>query len=396
MKDISATTIQKETALYGAGTGDTYILALQEQLDVSSLVRESIEDSTVRGSVWDSGNGARLGLRSGELALSVDLCGLGTNAGGAITEDNDSKLIEAAIGACDAGTGTTAAAAGSATVFSVAAADGLLETNMILVETTAGNRVAMIEDIDTLELTVTPPLPVAPAESAKVYAGLNYQPVDTGRTSWIIEHHKDNDAIGYQCVGCTLVPEFTNLGAQEGKAKLSLKVAVGDHDTIPSTLASIDPPDTFTGQGVIQDKGYIKLFDGTNTITCLASTFAVSGLLEQVRRVDACQTNCIGAAEVVPSQNRAVEVELWQESGATADPMAQLKNWYENGTSVELVYQINDAPGETVAFFFPAIYLKAEPTLVNKNGLMAVKCSFKVSIDRNSTVFTKPFYFARF
>lgn len=397
MKDLSATTIQKENSLYGAGTGSTYILALQEPLDVSTLVRESLEDNTVRGSVWDSGNGPRLGLRSGELNLACDLCGLGTNAGGLISEDNDSKIIAGAIGAVTTGTGTDVSdVAASTEVFDVTSAAGLAEGTLILIATPQGNRVAAIADIATLEVTVTPPLPAAPADEALIYAGLNYTPTDTARSSYIIKHHKDNDIAGYECTGCTLVPEFANLGPQEGKARINFKVAVGDHTDMASTLASIGAPDTMTGQGVIQDHGYIKIYDGTNTVTCLASSFSVSGLLEQIRRVDACQNNCQGEAEILPSKNRTIECELWQPAGATADPLEQCLSWFEAGTAVEMMYQVNDNPGETIAFYFPAVFLKAEPTLVNKNGLMAVKTSWTVTIDRNSTVFTKPFYFARF
>jgi len=98
----------------------------------------------------------------------------------------------------------------------------------------------------------------------------------------------------------------------------------------------------------------------------------------------------------MPSQDRVISTELWQASGATADPLDQLRTWFSAGTMLECLYQVGNLPGDTLALFFPAVYLNVEPKEVDKNGLMAIKTDLKVSYDGSSAVFTKPFYFARF
>ena len=395
-KNLSFTTIQKEDGYMGAGTGDVLVLALQEPLDVSSLVRESIEDTTIRSSVWDSGNGPSIGLRQGELSLVLDLPGLAANDGGAVTNDAEGDIIASAVGSYDAATGTTAAdVSPTTTVFDVTSAAGLAPTNMILVETSAGYRVAPILSIDSAELTLAVPLPAAPASDNDVIAGVTYTPSET-RTTWILEHHEDNDALGYKCQGVHFVPQISNIGATEGKARLTLPCTIGDWEHIPSTIASATPPDTFTRPGTIQDNGWFILTDGTDAITCIASTFNVENLLTAMRRADACKQNVVGEPEILPSADKAITTELWQPAGATTDPVAQLRKWFEEGTMLKCLYQVGCEPTDCIAFYFPAVYLSQEPKEVDKGGIMAIAANLKISLDRNSTVFDRPWYMARF
>lgn len=392
--NLSATTAQKEASLYGAGSGTEYVLNLQEQLDISNLVEEQIAPSSIRESVWDAGDGPTPGLRQGDLSLVVDLGALSSNAGGAITDDNSGALIAAAIGTSSGGTGTTCAAGWNTTTGDVASAAGLAEAGLVLFETTTGHWAAAISDINASTLTVDPPLKTAPGENAKLYAGVTYTPSET-RTSWIVTHHRDAKKMGIQCTGVTFVPEFSNLGAQEGKARLTLKGALGDHVQIASSIGSVGTPDTFTEPGVIQDQGRFVLTDGSDTVECIASTFNFTNPLTQVRRQDACQPNTNGEAVIMPSMDRMIEVELWQASGAD-DPLDQLRIWLAAGDMLTCLYQVGNGPAETLAWYFPAVYINADITPVDKNGLMALKVSLKVSLDGASSVFTVPWYFARF
>lgn len=392
--NLSATTAEMETAYYGAGNGTELVVNLQEQMDTSSLVEEAIAPTTIHESIWDAGDGPTPGLRQGEINLVVDLSGLGTNAGGAITDDNDGKLIAAAIGSSSGGTGSTAAAGWTTATGDVTSAVGFAEAEMVLAATTTGNWVGMISDITGSALTLTPDLPTAPAESAKIYAGVTYTP-STTRSTWIIKHHRDANKIGYQAVGVSFVPEFANLGAAEGKARLTLKGMLGDHSKIASSIGSIGTPDTFTNPGVIQDKGRFVLTDGTDTVTCIASTFNFTNPLTQMRRADACQANASGAPEIMPTSDKVIETELWQASGAD-DPIDQLRTWQAAGDMLQCLYQIGNEPGDILAFYFPAVYINEDPKEVDKNGLMAIKTMLKVSLDGSSAVFTAPWYFARF
>lgn len=395
-KNLSSTTIQQEATYMGAGTGKVYVLALQEPLDTSSLVRESIEDTTVLSSVWDAGNGPTLGLRQGELSIVLDIPGLAANDGGAVVDDDEGALIAAAIGPADGATGTTVADAAATTLsFDVTSAAGLAVTNMILVETTSGYRVAPIEEIDSAELTLAVPLPVAPENGADVVAGVTYTPSET-RYTYIVAHHMDNKALGYKCQGVHFVPQFSNIGAAEGKARLTLACTVGDWDHIASTLASATPPDTFDRAGIVQDGGWFILSDGTNAVTCIASTFSVENLLTAMRRADACKQNTVGEPEIIPSKDKAITTELWQPAGATTDPIARLRTWFEAGTSLKCLYQVGCEKTDCMAFFFPSVYLGQEPKEVDKGGIMAITANLRISLDRNSLVWTRPFYFARF
>lgn len=394
-KNLSSTTLEKEVSFHGAGTGTKYVLAVREPLDTSPLVHDVYADTTIRGSIWDAGDAPTVGNAKGDLTIALDLSGLGTNAGGIIANDGDGAVIEGAIGTASGGTGSTAVAGWNTETGDAASAAGFAVAEMALFETTLGNRVAMINTIATAKLTVEPALPIAPAASAKIYAGVTYTPSET-RTTWILTHNKDNDALGYVCTGCGLTPEITSIGAAEGKARLNLKVSVGDWDTAASTLASDDPANTFTNPGVVQSHGRFVLTDGTNTVECIASSFTVANLLTEMRRASACQPNTIGEPEIMPSQDRLIDTELWQAGGNAADPISQLRTWFDDGTMLSCMYQVGDQPGDTLALYFPACFLNVEPKEVDKSGLMAIKVQLKVSVDRNDVVLTRPFYFARF
>jgi hypothetical protein len=386
-------TAEKEVSLFGAGNGTELSLNLIENPDTSSLVRDVYEDTGIKSNVYDAGGGPSLGLRKGEISLVADLGGLATNNGGAVTSDND--LIASAFGTATGSTGTTVDdVAATTTVFDVASAAGLAAEKMVLVETTQGNKARMIQAVDTLELTVTPALPVAPETASDVIGSVTYTPNET-RESWKVGIHKDSQKIGYYLQGVTFVPEISGIGAAEGKAKLTLKGNVGDYSNGASLIDSATPPDTFTEPAVSQDGGDFVLTDGVVSITCVASTFNFTGILETVRRASACKQNCQGAAEVVPSQNRQIEVELWQDK-ASDDPIDQLRTWFEAGTMLQCLYQVGKQPTDCLAFYFPACYIKADPKEGDKGGLMAIKVALKVSIDGNSAIFSKPFYFARF
>ena len=395
--NLGSTTIQAEATYMGAGSGAVRVIETQEVVDTTSLVRESLPDTSTRASIWNGGTAPTLGLRSGEPDVIVDLAGMGANAGGIIADDSSGAVISLAVGVSSGGTGTTAIAGWTTTTGATAigGAAGLAKAEMILVETTTGNWVAAIADIVTDTLTVVPALPTAPAAAAKLYAGVTYTPTET-RLTCILKIHKDSEPVGYEARGVHFTPEFSNLGAGEGKARLTLKSTIGDWDHITSALATADPPDTFVGPGVIQDHGRFVLTDGTATVTCIASTFTVSALLTAMRRQDACAENVVGAPEILPSADRQIETELWQSAGASTGPLAQLRIWFAAGTMLSCLYQIGNTPGDVLAFYFPGVYLKDEPKEMDKNGLMAIKTTLKISIDANSTVFTKPFYFARF
>lgn len=390
--NISVTYLEKEQTFHGSGDGNAKVISLTEQLDTSSLVRESLKRDSVRSSIWDLGEAPSLGLKQGELQASVYLTGLGSNTGGTVQADNDDYVLSSVIGSSSGGTGTTTSGTWTSTGGDVASASGLEVGEMIMV----GNKVAAISSIVSNAVTVTPPLPAAPSSGTTVYAGLTYQPSDV-RNTWIVKHYRDNNYIGYKCTGCGIVPEFANLGAGEGQAKVNLKISVGDwaHDTTYD-ITTAPAPNTFTRQGVVQNQGRFVVSDGTNNIQCIVSSFNVSGLMGEVRRQDACQPNCIGVPELIPPEDRTIEVELWQLAGANADPISRLRTWFESGSPLELLYQIGNKAGDTVAFYFPAVFVNAEPKEVDKNGLMAIKVMFKVTRNMNSTVFTKHFYMARF
>lgn len=395
-KILATTILEQETAYMGATDADPRVLALQEPIDVSSLIREVIEDTTQRASVWDGGDGPTLGLRAGEISLPVDLSGLAENTGGAVTDDDDGKIIAAAIGTSSGATGSTAAAGWTTKVGSVASAAGLAATELVLVDCGAdGHRAAAIQEIDTLELTLATPLPSAPAEAAKVYGGVTYTPSETRKT-YNVKIHEDNDALGWEVKGVHFTPEFTQLGAGEGKARLTLKGTIGDWVNEASTLATDDPPDTFTRPGVIQDEGWFVLTDGSTAISCIVSSVQMSNLLTQMRRKDACKANCVGTPEIMPSMDKSLVAELWQPTGATTDPIAQLRTWFAAGTKLKLLYQIGEQPTDCIAFFFPAVVISQEPVPTDKDGLVAIPATFKVTLDRTDTVFTRPWYFARF
>lgn len=395
-KILGTTVLEQEVTYMGATDADPRVLAVQEPIDVSSLIREVIEDTTQRQSVWDGGDGPTLGLRAGEISLPVDLSGLAANDGGAVTDDSEGKIIAAAIGTSAGATGSTAAAGWTTLVGSVASAAGLAPTKMVLVDCGAnGHRASAIQEIDTLELTLATPLPSAPAESAKVYGGVTYTPSETRKT-YNVKIHEDNDELGWEVQGVHFVPEFTQLGAGEGKARLLLKGTIGDWANKASTLATDDPPDTFTRPGVIQDEGWFVLTDGTDAISCIVSSVQMSNLLTQMRRKDACKANCVGTPEIMPSMDKSLVAELWQPTGATADPIAQLRTWFAAGTKLKLLYQIGEQPADCIAFFFPAVVISQEPVPSDKDGLVAIPVNLKITLDRADTVFTRPWYFARF
>jgi hypothetical protein len=397
-KIIATTVLEQETVYQGATDADRRVLALQEPIDVSSLIREVIEDTTQRASIWDGGDGPTLGLRAGELSLPVDLSGRAANDGGAVTDDSDGKVIAAAIGTSAGATGSTVEASPAPTtkVFTVVSAAGLAATKMVLVDCGAnGHRAAAIREIDGAEVTLDTPLPAAPGTAAAVYGGVTYTPSET-RTTYNVKIHQDNDALGWEVKGVHFVPEFSQLGAGEGKARLTLKGTIGDWANMASTLASQGPPDTFTRPGVVQDEGWFVLTDGTDAISCIVSSVQMSNLLTQMRRKDACKANCVGTPEVMPSMDKSLVAELWQPTGATADPIAQLRTWFAAGTKLKLLYQIGEQPADCIAFYFPAVVISQEPVPSDKDGLVAIPAAFKITIDRADTVFTRPWYFARF
>ena len=404
MKMISATTLEKENGYMGDGDGSVYVLALQEALDTATFVREALEDTSIRASAWDGGDAPTLGLRQGEPALVVDLSGLGydpatgdpNNDGGLVAADNDSVVIASAIGAAAVGTGTTCAAGWTTTSGDVDSAAGLAAGRMVMIASGDKYVAAAIADITGSTVTLATPLPVAPVLGAVLYAGITYTPQASPRDTYILEHHMDNDEIAFRARGVHMVPEFANLGAAEGKARLTLPCTVGDWERISSSLDTIDPPDTFVNPGIVQDDGYFVLTDGTNAVACLASTMTMSNLLAPMRRADACKANTVGEPEIIPSMDKQVVCEVWQASGATGDPMEQLLEWWESGEKLKLMYQVGPTPCESVAFYFPAVCLIQEPTLVDKGGIMAVSCTMKITLDRASEVFTRPWYFARF
>lgn len=397
-KILATTILEQETAYMGATDADPRVLALQEPIDVSSLIREVIEDSTQRQSVWDGGDAQTLGLRAGTLTLPVDLSGLAANDGGAVTDDAEGKIIAAAIGTSAGATGSTVLAAPAPTtkVFTVASAAGLAATKMVLVDCGAdGHRAAAIQEIDGAELTLATALPAAPAESAKVYGGVTYTPSETRKT-YNVKIHEDNDELGWEVKGVHFIPEFSQLGAGEGKARLTLQGTIGDWENKASTIASDDPPDTFTRPGVIQDEGWFILTDGSTAISCIVSSVQMSNLLTQMRRKDACKANCVGTPEIMPSMDKGIVAELWQPTGATSDPIAQLRTWFAAGTKLKLMYQVGEQPADCIAWFFPAVVISQEPVPTDKDGLVAIPATFKVTLDRTDTVFTRPWYFARF
>lgn len=397
-KNLASTILEQETAYMGTTDADPRVLAVQEPIDTSSLVREVLEDSTQRASIWDGGDAPTPGLRQGEIAIPVDLAGLGANDGGAVVDDSEGKIIAAAIGTSAGATGSTVEASPAPTtkVFTVVSAAGLAATKMVLVDCGVnGHRAAAIQEVDGAELTLATPLPAAPAAPAKVYGGVTYTPSETRKT-YNVKIHKDNDKLGWECLGVHFIPEFSQLGAGEGKARLTLRGTLGDWDHDTSTLATDDPPDTFTDPGVIQDEGWFVLTDGATAITCICSTLQMQNLLTQMRRKDACKRNCVGEPEVMPSMDKAITAELWQPAGATANPIDQLRTWFAGKTKLQLLYQVGEAPGDALAWFFPAVVISQEPVDGDKDGLVAITATFKATIDRASTVFTRPWYFARF
>lgn len=401
-KNFSITTLEQETGYLGSGDSTVRTVNLQEALDTSSLVREVHEDGGIKSTVWDAGRGPTLGLRKGELSLAVDLAGLTANNGGAVTDDDDGEVLMTAIGSASAGTGTTCAAGWTTKTGDVVSAVGLGEAELVLIETAEGNRVAAIEDITASALTLATPLSSAPVLSAKVYAGVTYQPeadvvygASAKRGTWILEHHMDANKLAYRAVGVHLTPEFTNLGAAEGKVRLNLKASIGDWEHIDSTLDSMVPPNHFIRAGVVQDNGWFVISDGVTSITCIASTFTLGSLLTEIRRAEACRQNTVGQPEIVPSMDKSVEIELWQANGAN-DPINQLRTWFSAGTMLKCLYQIGDQPTDTLAFYMPGMYISEEPKEVDKNSLVAIKVKAKISIDGNSSVFLRPWYFARF
>jgi hypothetical protein len=140
MKNISATTLEKEATYMGAGDGTTRRIALQEPLNVDTFIREALEDTTIRGSVWDGGNAPSTGLRQGEPVLPVDVGGLGydpatgdpMNDGGLVANDGDGVILAAAIGPASVGTGTTCAAGWNTLTGDVAAGAGLAAGRMVM------------------------------------------------------------------------------------------------------------------------------------------------------------------------------------------------------------------------------------------------------------------------
>jgi len=397
-KILASCQLEQEVSYLGAGDADPRMVAVQEPIDTSGLVREVIEDSTQRASVWDAGDAPTLGLRQGEIAIPVDLAGLAANDGGAVTDDSDGKIISAAIGSSAGGTGSTveASPAPTTTVFTVVSAAGLGATKMVLVDCgDDGHRAAAIQEVDAAELTLATPLPSAPATSAKVYAGVTYSLSETRKTYKVVVN-KDAQPLGHLMEGVHFVPEFSQLGAGEGKARMTLRGTIGDWEHQASTLATDGPPDTFTAPGVIQDEGWFMLSDGTDAISCIVSAVTMSNLLTQMRRKDACKRNCVGTPELMPSMDKSLTAELWQPAGATADPITQLRTWFAARTKLKLIYQVGGQPADALAWFFPAVVLSQEPVELDKDSLTAISAVFKITIDRASLVFTKPWYFARF
>jgi len=363
--------LELETSYLGSGDGTVLVPQLQEQINTEPFVNQSLEDTSIISSVFQSGEAPRKGLQEGSFGLSMDLAALETNTGGAITIDELGKVLRDSVGASVCGTGSTINdVTPSTTEYDATSASGISIGDLILVQGEA----RFVSNKVTETLTVTPAHSVAPTNGATIYAGQTLTPDDT-RATYKVTIHNDLTN-GFLVEGVHMVPSFEGLSAGEGKAKIKLACSFGKWTDETSDLATISPVNCGDIPAVVQSEGKFVLTDGTTTINANVSAFALGTLLTEVRPQDVTKPNCIGAPAVVPGKPE-ITVELWE----TVDERETLRTWFNARTDLELVYQIGDSAADCVAFYFGKVFLKGEPAITDKGGLVSLKCTLQVSAE---------------
>ena len=361
--------MEKETVYLGAGDGTVLVPLLQEQINTEPFVNATLEDTSIISSVFEAGQAPRKGLQEGSFGMDLDLAALEANTGGAITIDELGKVLRDAVGASVCGTGSTLNdVTPSTTEYDATSAAGIAIGDMILV----GGEARYVANKSTNTLTVTPAHSAAPTNGATIYAGQTLTPSDT-RSTYKVTIHNDLTN-GFLVEGVHMVPSFEGLSAGEGKCKVKLACSLGKWTDETSDLDTITPVNVGDVPAVVQSEGKFVLTDGVSTINANVSAFSLGNLLTENRPQDVTKPNCIGAPAVVPGKPE-ITVELWE----TASERETLRAWFSDRTDLELVYQIGNSAADCIAFYFPKVFLKGEPAITDKGGLVSLKTSLQVS-----------------
>ena len=391
--DLGEFRLTAENSYMGGVTGNTTMyLALQEKPGAESFKTNPLPVAENKQNIWDKGAPPKKGKREGMWKLVLRCAGSCDNGTTALSDDNLHTLLGAALGGSGKSEGSEVSGAGSTTQFTVQDVSHFAAGKFLLVE----DQPRLVVSTSGDDVIVWPPLSGAPASSADVYPAFNYYPDDSAaRTTFRGEYHRESNKLGIRSKGVSLIPQFSQLGVDEGMALVAFDAQSGDYEDIASDFSSARVPDTGMNPGPIMESGYMYLSDGSNNLALIPSSFTPTLPMKESRFKDGTAENGLGAPTLVPGEG-GIEAVVYQPSDAD-DPIDQLRSWFTNRTNLKLFYAVGKTQGDCLAFMFPYVWLKEEPDPNEEvDGLGAVKLSLEIGRDRTSgATLNKAFYIGR-
>ncbi len=249
------------------------------------------------------------------------------------------------------GTTVSATPAPTATVFTVASVTGLVVRDAILINIaagpSAGKYVRWISAIDTLQLTIEPALPAAPAAGDAVKGCITYKPATDLAKSLNIGHYLESISFqGYGAVVDQLRITFdaNNEVMWEASGPMMKRTKNGDagHTPDPATFTVVGttPPSGLTGE---------LTFNGTEE-DYLRAEFAISNAMA----LDNYAAGTSLARAFYRKGKRAVTVGV---DSMVSDDVTMLTAADLNGDATVLV-QSGDTEGSIIAVYCPIVELE--------------------------------------
>lgn len=382
--------ITKEAAFMGATTGSQYTLAILDSPGESGWTDGIHPDETMQATITEHGSGPKKGRREAPLSLPCKMGALTAGITDAAAEDAFHALLVACMGGGITSAGDVAATGCTTNTIKVVSETGMNPGAFVLINGEA----AIIITSSAGEITIDPPISSSsvPAATDLVYGSLTALVADAARDTYQVEYHKEGSKVAWRLQGVTMIPKFSNLSRGEGPAKVSFDGAGADYTEISSDIGSAAAADLCTQEGPIAMGGRFALTDGTDTLTGGIAKFSPTVPLGFSNRADGTAQNGNGAPTSVKAEG-SIELTLAQ-GAADADPIDQLKLWLTNKTALRCIYQIGTEAGDTIAFYFPRVYVNATPIPVDVDGLIGIDTKLKIS-SLSADTLTSPMYVGR-
>lgn len=265
------------------------------------------------------------------------------------TPGEGAQLLEAALGAVTAvplSTTVSAAPAPTSTVFTVADVTGLVVGDMILVAADGGLHAREVAGINTLELTVTPALPAAPAASAAVTGGVTYKLTTDLIKSLTIAHYLEGferQIVGAGVDSLTLAFD-ANEEVRATFAGPAAQQEAGQTEPVGATQVGGNPPSGLVGGVVV---------DGVSMPSKTLEFTITNGVVVRNQELGVNKPTSI-------YRNARREIAIALE--AFAENTALLYNKALAGDNVDLLVQCGATAGNVVAVHCPRVEFKVPET----------------------------------